>query len=209
MGHAVRDFFRLGGTTAVIVRVHQPAPGDVASIVLGTGTRQLTLAAATPGAWGRQLSAVIDNDVTDRSDATLFNLRVSDGDSGLVETFGDVSFAPGSRRRVDEVLDHDSALVRVSGSLPSQSLAAFPESRTASGGSDGGALTAVNYATGANMRRDRRGLYALDGADLVNLIVIPPYTAIGEVDIQVITDTIAYAAHRRAVMIIPRSQHRR
>jgi phage tail sheath protein FI len=48
----------------------------------------------------------------------------------------------------------------------------------------------------------KKGLYALEDADLVNLIVIPPYTAAGDVATLVITDAIAYAEARRAVMIM-------
>src|SRR5437764_11404542 len=37
LGYAVRDFFRLGGSTAVIVRVHKAKSNDKATLVLGAG----------------------------------------------------------------------------------------------------------------------------------------------------------------------------
>lgn len=201
LAHSVRDFFRLGGSTAVVVRVHQAAPNDVASIVFGDGTSRLTMVASSPGAWGRQLSAVIDDDVTDPDDPTLFNQKVVDGGTGVVERFEDISFARASRRRVDVVL-RSSDLVRVSGPLPASALGVFPDSRSAGNGNDGATLGAVNYTTGPGMRGQQRGLYALDRVDQVNLIVVPPYTSSLDVEGQVITDTIAYAAERGAVMIM-------
>nr|WP_274387864.1 phage tail sheath C-terminal domain-containing protein [Salsipaludibacter albus] len=60
------------------------------------------------------------------------------------------------------------------------------------------------------MQDDKLGLYALEDADLVNLIVVPPYTdpgagvpvTEGGVDAQVVTDTIAYAEARRAMVVL-------
>src|SRR5919112_779131 len=40
LGYAVQDFYRNGGSTAVIVRVHKAKANDSASITLGSGTRQ-------------------------------------------------------------------------------------------------------------------------------------------------------------------------
>ena len=202
LAHSVRDFFHLGGTTAVIVRVHQTAPDDTALVVLGTESSRLTLEAASPGAWGSQLSVVIDGDVTDPSDPTLFNLTVVDERTRRIELFRDVSFATASPRRVDAVVEQQSKLVRIPGALPSAAPAVYPERVTATGGNDGGLLGAANYTTAADLRTDHRGLYALDRADPINLIVIPPYTVSGDVDDQVITDTIAYAEERRAVLIM-------
>ena len=43
LGHSVHDFFRQGGTTAIIVRVHQGVADDTASILVGSGTGLLSL----------------------------------------------------------------------------------------------------------------------------------------------------------------------
>jgi len=202
LGHSVRDFYRLGGSTAVIVRVHQNAANDVATMSFGTGTNQIDLVAASPGSWGGRLSATIDDEVSDPTDTNLFNLTVTDAGTGKIESFRNVSFATDSPRRVDTVLEQQSVLVRLSGSLPTTQLAAFPVTDAAANGNDGGNLSATNYTTAALMRENKRGLYALEDADLINLIVIPPYTAAGDVADQVISDTIAYAEERRAVLIM-------
>jgi phage tail sheath protein FI len=56
--------------------------------------------------------------------------------------------------------------------------------------------------TGANFRDNKQGLYALENADLFNLVVIPPYTSAGDIDAQVLSDTIAYVEEKRAVLIM-------
>jgi len=201
LGYSVRDFFRLGGSAAIIVRVHQEAPADVASLVVGAGATQLTLEAASPGAWGSQLSAVIDDDEVNPNDSTLFNLTVVDDATHKVEIYREVSIAPGSRRRVDAIVEQQSSLVRIPGALPS-AFGQLPLRAAASDGNDGAPLGAINFTTGAGLAAQGRGLYALDRAGSINLIVIPPYTGRGDVEDQVIADTIEYATRRGAILIM-------
>ena len=70
LGYAVNDFYRNGGSTAIVVRVHKTKTNDIAGITLGSAARQVALVAASPGAWGSKLSATIDNLVSDSTDAT-------------------------------------------------------------------------------------------------------------------------------------------
>jgi phage tail sheath protein FI len=202
LGYAVQDFYRNGGSTAIVVRVHKTKANDTASLTLGSGNRAVGLQAASPGAWGSKLSATIDDDVSDPSDTTLFNLTVTDGGTGKIESFRNVSFDAGSARRVDLVLKSQSSLVRLTGSLPTQPQSSFPVSATAANGNDGNPVDAAVYTTGSNLRTNKQGLYALENADLVNLLVVPPYTSGGDVDAQVLADTISYAEERRAVVIM-------
>lgn len=202
LGYAVRDFYRNGGSTAIVVRVHKAAANDTAGLTLGTGARQLSLVAASPGAWGAKLSATVDNDVATPGDTSLFNLAVTDTGTGQSEVFRNVSFATASPRRVDLVLANESSLVRTTGALPTQPQSSFPVTATATNGNDGAAPDATVYTTGANLRDQKKGLYALENADLVNLIVVPPYTAGGDIDDQVRADAIAYAGDRRAIMVM-------
>ncbi|MEO5577210.1 MAG: phage tail sheath subtilisin-like domain-containing protein [Gaiellaceae bacterium] len=204
LGYAVRDFYRHGGSMAIVVRVHKPKANDTASISLGAGTRQVALEAASPGAWGLKLDATIDDQVKDTSDATLFNLTVTDSDPvmGKTEVFRNVSFAVGSPRRVDLVLAAESTLVRMTGALPTQPQSSFPVTQAAANGNDGNPLDKLLYTTGANLRANKKGLYALEKVDLVNLVVVPPYTAGNDVDSDVLADTISYATERRAVVVM-------
>ena len=199
LGYAVRDFYRLGGSIAVIVRVHAAGANDTAALSLGAGPALLTLAAAAPGAWGSKLTGTIDMLVKDPTDTNLFNLTVTDSATGRTESFRNVSAAAASPRRADLVLASESQLVRVDGALPTAPAAVATTAAT--GGNDGGAVTAALYTTGVGLRAAKLGLYALENVDLVNLIVVPPYNA-GDVDALVIDDTISYAVERRAVFIM-------
>jgi phage tail sheath protein FI len=202
LGYAVQDFYRNGGSTAIIARVHKTKANDTATLTVGSASRALGLQAASPGAWGAKLSATIDDDVSDASDTTLFNLTVTDTGTGKTEVFRNVSFAPLSPRRVDLVLEAESTLVLQTGALPTQPQSSFPVTQAAANGNDGDAIEAGVITTGASFRANKKGLYALENADLVNLLVIPPYTTTGEIESQVLADAISYAEERRAVMIM-------
>jgi uncharacterized protein len=201
LGYAVQDFYRNGGSTAIIVRVHKTKANDVAAISLGTAARKLDLLAASPGAWGSKLSATIDFDVKDTSDTSTFNLTVTDTGTGKIERHRNVSFAPASPRRVDLVLENESKLVRQTGALPTSPQSSFPTTAAATGGNDGDPVDNTVF-TGGTLRANKKGLFALEKADLFNLLVIPPYRSDGDIDGGVLTDAISYATERRAVVII-------
>jgi uncharacterized protein len=200
LASAVYDYFAQGGGTAVVVRVHSKAARDVARLTLGGGQRRLRLVAASPGSWGAALSASIEGGAA--SEPTTFTLTVTDTGTGAVESHRDVSLDPASRRRVDEVLEQESSLVRVAGELPTRPQRAFPVTATAVGGNDGRPLGPTALTTGRTLRAQRRGLYALDQVDLVNVLVVPPDTDTGDLDARVVTDVIAYAAERRVVVLL-------
>ncbi|MFG2328065.1 phage tail sheath family protein [Streptomyces sp. NPDC048604] len=211
LGYSVRDFFQQGGGTALVVRVHAGAANDTASITLGTGNRLLKLKAASPGSWGAQLKVKLDKDVRPNSDGTtdpnLFNLTVVDQGTGVTEVFRNVSITAGAARRVDIVLAAESTLVRVDGSLPSNPQSDPTVEAGATNGGDGGAISAADITTGANFKADKKGLYALEQADLFNLLVIPPYAGAGElgdrdVDTAVVDEAVRYAGTRRAVVVL-------
>ena len=203
LGYAVQDFYRNGGTMAVIVRVHKEhAATDTASLELGSGDSLVELSAASPGAWGANLEATIDDDVAPGSDSSVFNLTVTDTGANVTEIFRNVSYDSASARRFDLILASQSRLVVWGGStLPTQPQSSFPTTATASDGGDGDPLDNTVF-TGGTLQADKKGLYALETVDLVNIIVIPPYTSTGEIDASVLTDTVAYAVDRRAMMIV-------
>ncbi len=116
LGYAVRDFYLNGGGQALIVRLYRdPAAATDATATLSVDG--LTLAAASPGTWGRGLRAAIDANVSDEVHArlglaagdALFNLTVRYGST--TERFLNVTVAD-SARRIDRVLAAESSLVR-------------------------------------------------------------------------------------------------
>ena len=205
LGYAVQDFYRNGGTTAVIVRVHKEhAAADTASLSFGSSgdAYLIELDAASPGAWGASLEAAIDYDVAPGSDSSVFNLTVTDTGANVTEVFRNVSYDPASPRRFDHVLVSQSRLVVWGGgSLPTAHVPSASATATASNGGNGDDLDNTVF-TGGTLRADKKGLYALEPVDLVNIIVIPPYTSGGEVDASVLTDAVSYAVERRAMVIV-------
>jgi len=69
------------------------------------------------------------------------------------------------------------------------------------GGSDGLKLTALDF-NGTDMERDKLGLFALEKADLFNLLCIPPYEQGGDIDDTLIGVAAAYCEKKRAMLIV-------
>jgi len=80
--------------------------------------------------------------------------------------------------------------------------AAVADAKQAMEASDGLALTKADDFTPANAERDKKGLYALEQADLFNLLCIPPYLSSGDVDVSLVSDAAAYCEKRRAMMLV-------
>jgi phage tail sheath protein FI len=67
--------------------------------------------------------------------------------------------------------------------------------------SNGDRLTSADFKP-QNAEKDKKGLFALEDADLFNLLCIPPYRADGEVDPAVVTDAAVYCEKRRAMLLV-------
>src|SRR5436309_1934495 len=117
MSYAIQQFFNNGGSQAIVVRVATrtgTGSATAATIDLGGGN---TLAAASPGTWGRNLKATVDKNTKNPADANLFNLTILDdpnvataadsqkrGGSGAQEAFLNVSRDPASPRFVTKLV---------------------------------------------------------------------------------------------------------
>ncbi|MEB3220416.1 MAG: phage tail sheath C-terminal domain-containing protein [Nostocales cyanobacterium 94392] len=214
LGYVVRDFYLNGGASAIIVRlVHED--GKKASV----NANGLPLVAAGEGNWGNSLRVRIDHDVPadDRPDQNdLFNLTIFDEATGQIESFRNVAVNADHPRRVDIVLLNESSLVRVSGNLPEAKPGAHQNpdqinplwkdnatNTKAENGSDGGTLNVGDF-TGEGKETAKQGLYALEKADLFNLLCIPPYKdGNKDIDYDSLVDAAArYCQKRRAFFII-------
>jgi Bacteriophage tail sheath protein len=201
----VADFFANGGGQALVVRL---ASADaIASTITVSG---LQLAAASPGTWSAGLTVTIaagstDPDVAKRygvQPSDLFNLTVTDTTSGQSEFFPNLTVLPQQARNVQHVLEEESVLLTVAGQLPT----ATPASGTGSvgtEGTDGGVLSDNDYV-GGTLQAQHQGLWALDEADLFNLLCIPPPT-LDEADQTspaVYSAALGYCVTRRALLIV-------
>ena len=232
MSYAVRDFYLNGGGQAIIVRVIRNGGIARISLPVETTSPPVTsppagslfLDAASAGGWGSNLSATVDYNTADPTrpvtsppatpDPELFNLIVTQkqGDTvQLEEKFLLVSMNPASRRFLPRVLEQNSLLVRV----PKNASGAFVVPVTgagrpvrpritaspvaALGGRDGDDVTATEIN---GVQNDKTGIFALDKADLFNLLCIPPPVRDGDTDPTVYQAAMQYCTDRRAMLIV-------
>ncbi len=207
MGYAVDQFFRHGGSDALIVRVFN---GDIANctatITLPTAGSNLVLEARSPGVWGSSLQATVDHLTKDTGDPLLFNLTVAEldrpGGSTVIatETHRNVSTDPLSTRFVDTVLTASSVLVRVRQSAPDDESPGDATVAATDDDTDDG-----NPVTDAELTGDRdarTGIYALEAADLFNLLVLPPPERDADVTEATWAEAADYCQSRRAILLI-------
>jgi phage tail sheath protein FI len=232
MSYAVRDFYLNGGSQAIIVRVIRNGGTARISLPVETTSPpvasppagSLFLDAASAGGWGSNLSATVDYNTADPTrpvtsppatpDPELFNLVVTQKQGDTVqseEKFLLVSMNPASRRFLPRVLEQSSLLVRV----PKNASGAFVLPVTgagqpirprisaspvaAIGGRDGDDVTATEIN---GVQNDKTGIFALDKADLFNLLCIPPPVRDGDTDKTVYQAAMQYCTERRAMLIV-------
>jgi len=212
MGYAVEHYFRHGGSDALIVRVHNGAAA--ATITLPAGGDNLTLAASSEGSWGNRLKAIVDHETKDKDDASpdtnLFNLTVREVDPATQEILAQEVFLNVSRdatasRSVKKMLKEESALVRVQGTVPAARPDATAPSSVVDANADGGNGSDITDTeiSDSSLKASREGMYALDKADLFNLLCIPPLTRDTDVGSSTTLAAAAkYCKDKRAVLIV-------
>jgi len=221
MSYAVQQFFLNGGTDAMIVRVVRD-DADKAALPLAGGEGPLNLEAASEGDWGNRLKAIVDHDTRELlpSEAadSLFNLTVRDDSAGTTESIRNVSTDPEHARYVATVLEQESNLVRVAppGTVPATRPTAHaappagtdpfsdPAYHTPANTGSGADGSPLNDAAVLGSEVAKTGIYALEGADLFNLLCLPPLTRQPPQDIGVSTysSALAYCKRRRAMLLV-------
>jgi len=231
MSYAVRDFFLNGGSQAIIVRVHREATAARITLPTegSPPSDPLLLDAASPGAWGNKLSASVNHqtnnlhDGAGAPDPNLFNLTIFK-DGVEAETYMNVSLnttdSSYDHCYLPHVLEQRSSLVRVPsgpdqppvpsdrplettvsdsppGSPPGPQNGPVPAD--SSSGSDGADITDSELLGSSS---EGSGLYALDGADLFNLLCIPPPTRTTDTAATVYQAALKYCVARRAMLIV-------
>jgi Phage tail sheath protein FI len=194
MSYAVRDFYLNGGSQAIIVRLDREATE-------ATITMSLPLVAANVGSWGNNLSVEVDYDTKDPTNDRLFNLTVSEA-GGSTEKFLNVYTDPNNPRYIPRVLEQSSALVRVAKDddgwiVPEDRPPEATTPATPNSGDDGLVLTIDQFVGSA-----KTGIYALEKADLFNLLCIPPHVLDGDIEPALITAAATYCEERRAMLLI-------
>jgi phage tail sheath protein FI len=194
MSFAVNHYFANGGSEAVIVRVFNgPASTSAATFVLSGG---LTLVASSPGIWGNDLTAVVQDGPSEAAPGRI-NIVVTQGTSPVVtlETIRNVSLDATSPFYVEKILEQQSQYLLLA--APPTTNTPFAGSAQGSGGDDGGAIDAASIVPGSST--GRHGIYALDTTDIFNLLCLPPPQTIGAIDW---STAAAYCESRRAMLLV-------
>jgi phage tail sheath protein FI len=212
------------GATAGDVQAAAQAAADrlSAETVARLPVDNITLKAASPGAWANSLRARIDHDnrPTDLpwmatfgiAQADLFNLTLRDTITGAEERYVNLTVRE-SPRRVDRVLAQQSSLMRADPDvvLPNAVPAAHAAA-TAAVWTDNAQSAGVPAASngrnsdplgdGVGSVAAQTGLYALDKADIFNILVIPPDDLAQDVPNDVAAAALDYCVLRRAMLIL-------
>jgi phage tail sheath protein FI len=216
---AAKDVLAVVGTSRAAIGTAAPRPAALLSC------DTLNLKAKNPGAWGNQLRVRVDYDLPSRvpesyepyglASTDLFNLTIYDGQTNATEVYRNVTVKP-SPRQVDKVLETQSKLVCVrspmsqtrpqKNSEPKNGENPWGENTSQTNyhiqasdqASDGSALDANDFTS----QGEKQGLYALEKADLFNLLCIPPYLSSDDVDPSVISEAAAYCEKRRAMLLV-------
>jgi uncharacterized protein len=214
MSFAVLQYFLNGGSDALIVRVHN----DAATAQTPNAPAAALFSAANPGAWGDRVRLRVDHDIDSEIEEaneadTMFNLKVKDLGTGVTETFLNVSITASHPRFVSEVLLQSSRLLRGAAEFDERPDASDPPDDAATdpfddpsataltGGTDGSDVEAAQVSD-AGLRSDKKGFYALEKADLFNLLCIPPFAPDADVDKTTWDAAVAYAKERRAMVLV-------
>lgn len=214
MSHAVSHFFQHGGGDALIVRVHKGAlPATISVETSGTGTTSgtpMALQAKNEGLWGDNLYVTVDHNTPESAPPSLFNLIVEERDTSgtlvATETFRNISTVVGHPRYATAVINGGSSLIAATAS-PGNGEAPKDGTYKATGAGDGVAITDSEACGDPNNQDKREGIYALEAADLFNLLCIPPYGENTDVDPTTWAAAAAYCQKRRAMLIVdPQAQ---
>jgi hypothetical protein len=220
---AALQCFQNGGSDMLVVRVALNATTCTATLPHEGGAGDLVLQAATsvtggstpdPGTWATLVTAAVDYNGAGGTTLAvpLFNLTLTDTVTGARESYFNLSADSASPRFVTQVLQNGSVLASVlsgAGTRPDVTPAgppavpvAFVDSSAAPATADGDPVTANEVVSGGSLEAAREGIYALEHADLFNILCLPPYSATTDVAALDLTNAYAYCTRRRALLLI-------
>lgn len=211
MSYAVKDFYLNGGSTALIVRVHNGATAATITIpTANSPSGSLILEAASVGSWGNNLRVSIDYDTADTSNTNLFNITIyEDVEGGMRESYLNVSVDEDDARYLPRVLKQSSQLANVKGDMPDErplattAVASPPTSPPSiaapTDGDDGNDLTYAEFLGSESLKT---GIYALKKADMFNILCIPPETRTSDTNVSVYQSAMKLCYDERAILIV-------
>lgn len=207
MSYAVQQYFLHGGRDALVVRVING--GAKATISLPTASSTLILEAANEGDWGESLQVAVDYETKDKNDPVpvLFNLTIQElstpGSTDIIstETFRNLSMDETNARFLTKVLEQQSSLIRVNTITPERPQETGNYVAASTNGDDGGDISDSQISS-AGLESGRQGLYALNKADLFNILCIPPLSKENDIEDSTMANAAVYCKKRRAMFIV-------
>ena len=206
----MQHYFQHGGGEAIIVRV---TPTDAVTATMDVNGLPLEVSGA--GVWGNNVVAHVNYQTKDPEDPKLFNLFVADQETGAIEAFRNVSTDPDESRYIEAVLQDESSLVRIpeGQNPPEERPGEFPLPETGEwfdptnegshakgdGGTDGGNITDEQIIGNES---EKTGIYALEDADIFNLLCIPPAVRGSDIEADTFKTALAFCAKKRAMLIV-------
>jgi phage tail sheath protein FI len=214
MSYAVHQFFQNGGTDAVIVRLVKNAIKAQFNISPDT-----MLEAKNEGAWGSNLQVSVDYNTKDKDNPSspLFNITVQLTDPNVIiqgkkkvistENFRNLTIKKDDPRFIGKVLSQESGLINlVNGTLPTSRPDEIPIESPIAPSTPGADGEDPSYAEYTGSELDKTGFYALEKADIFNLLCVPPLKPSGEtsddIDVSTWNEAQSYCQRRRAFLII-------
>jgi uncharacterized protein len=204
LSYAIQQYFLNGGADAIVVRVHNGA--TEATIDLGAGGDTLGLEANGAGTWGNNLRATVDHDIADPTDDAYFNLTIEEIEPNAevpstTEVFRNVTVDPEATRFITKVLETQSGLVRVAGDAPADRPETTVNQVSNADGTDGDPIEDDNISH-VNLSGNKEGLWALEKADLFNILCIPPLTRDTDIGKATRDAAAAFCRARRAMYVM-------
>jgi Bacteriophage tail sheath protein len=205
-----------GGNTITLAETIGGAGNDFDGTTLGTtrlGTdgaapKSITIAAKSPGAWAGNLRVTINHDVANPADLNAFNLLIVEIDPSLppgapplrTERFFNLSVDTASPLHVDGVLESRSGLIKVkTSSTERPGLSNVGVALT--GGNDGLPLD-DNSISEPGLEANKEGMWALQNADLFNILCIPPLAFDTDIGPTTRDAALKYCKDRRAMFVV-------
>lgn len=208
MSYAVRDYFLNGGSQAIIIRIDESATSAVISIPTSGGSppssppNMLTLMASSPGAWGDDISVILEQVPVESPPpsplpAVVYNLKIRYKNE-QVEQHLNVSMDPNSPRYLPNVLKNRSEYVLADAITPNSTPIAGDYPVTATG-ADGSAPDFNRYINGED---EQLGLNALYKTDIFNMLCIPPPARGEDTHPDVYALAAKICSDKRAILIV-------
>lgn len=210
MSFAVHQYYKNGGKDAVIVRVAKDTDPDKAVTALYTlkcsTNENLLLEASSPGSWGSKLTIKVDKDTKNKDE--FFNLTISykiaEGE-GQNEILRNLSVDPASPTFISKYLEQNSKFLRVKEPgvkepVPSGMPGNVEVTNPTVDGKDGGEIEDSDLVP--ESPEGKKGIYALEDADIFNLLCLPPLTFGKDVSPKTYANAANYCKERRAILLI-------